>query len=763
MAKQPIGSNLNIVLGDSGNFESDPSTWGFSSGSTLSTRSSTQKYEGAYSLRCQEFYGGVRQHNELFRTEFKIFDGKKYLITARVFVPSGSPFATGLHEVKLVPYTSVAPLSNTNPYRFVIQDQIIKTITQATDVWVEIQTAVLAEIYAPFQNPFGFDATVKLKQTGAGAGNNFGNDPDFNNNVNGLIYIDKLKVFEYIDIAAPVSDLAINKGGSVINDATGPLTTDGSIQVAITGGTGPFEYSNDNGASWQAGNYFAGLAPGNYQIKVRETDPDYEGFSVGDVFTVGVDGALFDFTITPTDETIIGANDGKFLITPSGPGAPFTFAARTITDPPVPVYQPSNLITGLSPNGYDVFVKDTYGNVLLKYASIVEGSQAIDKVFFHKNPITFEKAAAPGWEAILNYRLYDDVRVEDVNGNSTFNSKLKVDLYPETSGAVVFQVREAFPDVFRLTPPALGATAGIVTDRIKLFKHYTGELQEDEITPAALVGSIPNLVLWGGLSKFAFKTIDFFRSTNQQFMTWAPIEKLVDLYQEDYLSYFVFKPTGVSSIQVKLVATYDDATSESTVYAIANALNWFGSLWLIPAGPLNSGVKDINPAKNLVKYTVQMLDQNGDAISEERIFVIQRLSHPRKKFFLYFNSLGSPEVLEFTGSTDYQTQIKKDQIVRFLPYNYDVNEGELQSNQATLQRSTSHSTGYLLGKYAAQWLDYMDDFLLSPRVYDITDGNRRPIVVAGGNFDKGSDQDYERFVRFTAVDSFEDDSYTPKQ
>jgi autotransporter-associated beta strand protein len=61
-------------------------------------------------------------------------------------------------------------------------------------------------------------------------------------------------------------------------DSTTPVnltcngSADGSITVSASGGITPYEYSKDNGANWQSGNAFTGLAAGNYQIKVRGAD-----------------------------------------------------------------------------------------------------------------------------------------------------------------------------------------------------------------------------------------------------------------------------------------------------------------------------------------------------------------------------------------------------------------------------------------------------------------------------------------------------------
>src|SRR5690606_31633039 len=73
-----------------------------------------------------------------------------------------------------------------------------------------------------------------------------------------------------------------------------------AISASCTGCTGSLEYSVNNGSSYQAGSTFNGLAPGNYNIKVRDSgntsceatygsnpvaiagvDADCDGFNVG--------------------------------------------------------------------------------------------------------------------------------------------------------------------------------------------------------------------------------------------------------------------------------------------------------------------------------------------------------------------------------------------------------------------------------------------------------------------------------------------------
>lgn len=86
--------------------------------------------------------------------------------------------------------------------------------------------------------------------------------------------------------AVPVNTNASCNGGN-----------DGTITVNATGGNSTYEYSIDNGATWQTGNIF-NVAPGNYAVLVRDNLGCTTGFNT----TVGLTN---DLTFTPqTDPTI---------------------------------------------------------------------------------------------------------------------------------------------------------------------------------------------------------------------------------------------------------------------------------------------------------------------------------------------------------------------------------------------------------------------------------------------------------------------------
>lgn len=727
-----VGSNLS-QWGNAGQFETDPSTWGMFSINShyLYTRSSTYHHQDSYSAQVSAF-----TLDPVFAAQGSVLAlqwakpltiGNKY--TVRAWVRVENAFASDAS------YLSFQGKSLSNPFTF-LQN---RTILEARGNWVQIEGRIVATVtnytFSLYVNP----------ATGA----------DYLDPAGGQVYVDQFEVFEYIDDVVPTCTLAIDDPSIVVTDASGPSASDGSITMATTGGTAPLQYSKDGGATWQVSDYFAGLAHGIYSMKVMDAD----GCTASRSISVNDAAAAFDFTMVKTDETLAGFHNGTITITVTGTGGPFTFSKDGGT-----TYQAGNLFNALAPGDYTIAVKDASGNVIAHNITILAGSVIFDKIWFSRNPITYPAAAAPGWGLLTNVRIYNDVQVDE-NTDGTYVSKLKVDLPPDADGNVVFYNREAFTDSLKAIPPALNANTIVrLTDRIKLFKNNTAQLQDDQVDPpGATTASLPHLVVLGGISKFAWATIDYFGNylpTHKKFMSWAPVTKPVDKSQEDYLNYFVFTLT-TTTLKVQIKAYFDDGTNETAIVATLAGVV-YGRIYQIPAGPANTGAALINPAKTLIRYELSLLDQANVICSEVRTYVLDTISHPRKRLFMFLNSLGGYEVLRFTGVATKSAVISKTEVAKFLAYNYNALDGEFEMNDVSLRESTNLSTGYIKQADALAWVEYMEDFLTSRRVFDVTDGQRRPIQIKPATFAIAQDQNYEYFVRFTADGAYEDENYTPK-
>lgn len=468
--------------------------------------------------------------------------------------------------------------------------------------------------------------------------------------------------------------------------------------------------------------------------------------------------AITDFTFNVTNESFPGANDGTISI----------IVAVNATEPVEyskdagATYQTSRFFTNLAPGNYEVWVKDADNDIIQKTINVAPGVFNFGRVFFDKNPISFTKEQS-GNNAEPNYRIQADIQVQNPLGSS-YVSILKVEQEPDSTGFTTFNIRSAFRNLLKPSPPAENETnIRVLTDRFLLAKIVYDDLYDDLVTPTTSEET-PFIVVLGGLEKRKHPSIDFFNgflhtgSNNVKFLSWAPTTRTVDTDQEDYTSFFVVSASW-TALNLKANIYYDDDTSDLDQTIIANFNVTEGTICQIPIGPANSGVKSVSPLQNITKYELWLENQAADKQSEVLTFNLSAAPPRFVRYYLFQNSLGSFEVLRTTGKREEEAQITKSDLRKYLPSDYQPLDGEYETYRALNRRVANVSTGFMVDKYTHLWFQ---DFALSRRVFDITSGERVPVTIDTSRLKLPKDKDYEYYHRFKALESYEDESFTPQ-
>lgn len=123
-------------------------------------------------------------------------------------------------------------------------------------------------------------------------------------------------------------------------------------EVTLTGanGLGSFEYSMDNGATYQSADTFTGLCPGDHYFVIR----DSIGCTVNDTATV-VEINPPTIAFNDTTSTDCGGATGDISVNTQSGTAPFQFGLVGGT------LQADSTITGLAVGTYDVVLVDAFG------------------------------------------------------------------------------------------------------------------------------------------------------------------------------------------------------------------------------------------------------------------------------------------------------------------------------------------------------------------------------------------------------------------
>ncbi|MCA1800757.1 MAG: SprB repeat-containing protein, partial [Actinobacteria bacterium] len=129
---------------------------------------------------------------------------------------------------------------------------------------------------------------------------------------------------------------------------------DGVINVTLpTGGSGAYEYSVDGGVSWQPGGLFSNLAPGTYDVRMRDAASIACETILNGSLTITEPDAI-TATVGGSDITCFGADNGTIIISAaSGGHGTFDYSIDGGT-----VWQAGGSYTNLSPGTYTVLIRD---------------------------------------------------------------------------------------------------------------------------------------------------------------------------------------------------------------------------------------------------------------------------------------------------------------------------------------------------------------------------------------------------------------------
>ena len=131
---------------------------------------------------------------------------------------------------------------------------------------------------------------------------------------------------------------------------------DGTIVITAMGGVAPYEFSIDGGLNWQLSGTFTGLASGNYNAAVRNTDGSCVTLDANNPITLVAPNAPSITSVNFTDPTDCGVSDGTITITATGGSGSLRYSINGGLN-----FQISNVFTGLSGNTYIPVVENVDG------------------------------------------------------------------------------------------------------------------------------------------------------------------------------------------------------------------------------------------------------------------------------------------------------------------------------------------------------------------------------------------------------------------
>ncbi len=153
-----------------------------------------------------------------------------------------------------------------------------------------------------------------------------------------------LVITEPAILAATVTPTMISCFGA----SNGIITITGA-----TGGYGTYEYSIDGGTTWSGLGNFTNLAPGTYDVRIRDAVQTACAITLNPALVI-TQPAILAATITKTNITCFGASDGTIIISaPAGGYGTYEYSINGGGS-----WQGSGSFTALGPGNYNVQIRD---------------------------------------------------------------------------------------------------------------------------------------------------------------------------------------------------------------------------------------------------------------------------------------------------------------------------------------------------------------------------------------------------------------------
>lgn len=301
------------------------------------------------------------------------------------------------------------------------------------------------------------------------------------------------------------------------------------------------------------------------------------------------------------------------------------------------------------------------------------------------------------------------------------------------------------------TFPEPDAGLSFIQNIIKTFRLQVKERYGIPITDSALEYSETFRYMQGKLSDFRQGKLNYLGKTftdllqeTGMFLTWAPLEKVTDIYAPERL-YFLFFAAG--NYKFKSKQYYTDGTSDEITHYNFTTANFEVRELLCSYYKLKTNNKKV------IKYEV-WIENDTTRISEVRTFVLDYRFQSYARYFMFKNSLGVYEVIRTTGKCTKVPDTQKEFATIPLPINFThLDSAEKQISEVTLVEYTINS-GFFTDKLTS---DYFQEFVKSSDVYWLKLSTAYPVGIKPVKQPSQKDGEYNLQRDFILTHSLHDD------
>lgn len=220
--------------------------------------------------------------------------------------------------------------------------------------------------------------------------------------------------------------------------------------------------------------------------------------------------------------------------------------------------------------------------------------------------------------------------------------------------------------------------------------------------------------------------------------------------EPQWLTFLCVEPTLNLTYRMEVI-WHDNSTGSYTLATLPTAN--LGDKIILPAGITQLNVNSYTIAKRVKEYTLYL--KAGDVEKTFRYrYIADANLRDRRKYFVYFNSLGAWETQRANGVEERSVELKTYSASRRLAYPQVQGDAEQSDYYATYEQSFNCTT---------EWLSREDqkrcrDLFVSPRKYRYVNGELYPIGITSSRLSEQSDDETMNYYQFEYKYLFKNDA-----
>ncbi|MFZ4705413.1 MAG: hypothetical protein ACOYMF_05335 [Bacteroidales bacterium] len=363
-----------------------------------------------------------------------------------------------------------------------------------------------------------------------------------------------------------------------------------------------------------------------------------------------------------------------------------------------------------------------------------------------KNPVVFKISADVGDPAKEQHKIGLQIFRQGAEADEMIFEDLLSVYYENDRAVALFEISElllpALKSYFQIyTSPGWNAKIDrpdmILPFYIKYYEEYGDPATQSTLKTSnwfySLNGGVPS---W---KRSAFYSVydnlaKYIITQNRQFLTWHNFAKTTDIQATEKLYFIVPEDPAKFDFVLRVTRHSFDDGDEYDDISIGHSLI-VGKVY-----EMDVSYKSVieSHTGNFSGYSVQVLSVDEEYASGIFEFKMDYHAYPNSRYFVFLNSLGAFEGIRFTGDGSRDIAMGRQFYDQGSLQLYSASTASKGQTDPIVTLGFKVNTGWI----SNQEMEWIQDFLISPEIYEIKNGLRLPALIKNEKVELRKDNNF---------------------